>query len=358
MTGGEAREPRGWLGWLERRTGLAAGWARARGAAVPEERARSLPFGGVLLFALALQIATGLLLLLYFVPDPAGAFESVRALMRDVPYGWLVRLVHAHGANLMVALAFVHLFHTAFAGAYQAPRELVWLSGCVLFLLVLGSALTGYILPWSQMSYWATTVVTASLSYVPFVGTSLVEWVRGGEFVGAPTFRRAFAAHVGLLPLAIVGSVALHLAWVRRAGLSERPRRAGDVRAAVRIPFHPRVTLRYATAIVGYAFVLTFLVFFAPDLFFPAEHLLPADPFDTPPNVKPEWYFLWAYQLPRLLPEALALALQGAALALLFALPFVDRGGRRHPLDRPWISAALALALAALVGLSVLGYLA
>jgi ubiquinol-cytochrome c reductase cytochrome b subunit len=350
--------PERWREWLERRTGLGDRLARARRFEVPEERASRLSLGGVLAFALVLQLGTGVLLLLHFVPDPSGAFESVRALMRDVPYGWLVRLFHAHGANLMVALAFVHLFHTAFQGAYKEPRELVWMSGCVLFLLVLGSALTGYILPWSQMSYWATTVVTASLGYLPGIGPSLVEGVRGGELVGAATYRRAFAAHVGLLPLAILGFVALHVALVRRAGLAEKPRRRGDARASRRVPFHPAISLRYALHGVAFAIALVALVFFAPSLFFPADHLVPADPFETPPNVKPEWYFLWAYQLPRMIPALLALGLQGLAVAALFALPFVDRSPDRHPLDRPWITAGLALALAALVALSVLGYLA
>ena len=130
------------------------------------------------------------------------------------------------------------------------------------------------------------------------------------------------------------------------------------IEGSATLPFYPRVALRYATTIVGFSIVLTISVFFLPDLFFPADHLVPADPFETPAHAKPEWYFLWAYQLPRLVPEGIALALQGVALAVLFALPFIDRGPDRHPLDRPVISAGIALALAALVTLSVLGYLA
>ncbi len=343
--------------WLERRTGVREFLTRhGRGFAVPEESGAGVSFGAILVFLLLLQLATGLLLLLYFVADPAGAFESVRGLMRDVPYGWLIRLVHAHGANWMVALLFLHLFRTAFQGAYKDPRELVWVSGCVLFLLVLGAALTGYILPWSQMSYWATTVTTASFSYVPLVGTDLVHWVRGGEFVGAATYRRDLAAHVGLLPLLLLAVVAIHLALVRRVGLAGRSRRRGDEAPSRVVPFYPRIALRYAAAIVGFSIVLMISVFFVPNLFFPAHHLVPADPFETPLNVKPEWYFLWVYQLPRLVPEGLALVLQVAALVALFALPFIDRGPGRHPLDRPVIATGLALALVALVTLSVLGY--
>ena len=345
--------------WLERRTGFRELLKRhGRGFAVPEESGTGVSLGAILAFLLLVQLATGSLLLLYFVPDPAGAFESIRVLMRDVPYGWLIRLVHAHGANWMVAILFLHLFRTAFQGAYKDPRELVWVSGCVLFLGILGAALTGYILPWSQLSYWATTVVTASLSYVPGVGTDLVQWVRGGEFVGDATYRRALTAHVALLPLLLLAGVAVHLALVRRVGLAGRARRRGQEATSATLPFYPRVALRYATTIVGFSIVLTISVFFLPDLFFPADHLVPADPFETPAHAKPEWYFLWAYQLPRLVPEGIALALEGVALAVLFALPFIDRGPSRHPLDRPVISAGIALALAALVTLSVLGYLA
>ena len=359
--GGEpTRPPRGpLLRWLEQRTGLRAFVRRhSTGFEVPAESGSALSLGGVLAFALLLQIATGVLLLLYFVPDPSLAFDSIRALMRDVPYGWLVRLVHAHGANLMVAVVFVHLFRTAFQGAYKNPRELVWVSGCVLFLLVLGASLTGYILPWSQMSYWATTVVTASFEYAPFLGPELVRFIRGGEFVGDATYRRAFAAHVALIPLALMLLVVVHLALVRRAGLAGRALRKGAARVTGWVPFFPRVALRYSLGIVAFLLVLFALVFFAPNLFFPAEHLLPADAFNTPPNVKPEWYFLWAYILPQLIPERLAFALQGVAVLALFALPFVDRSPHRHPFDRPIITGALALAAVTLVGLTVLGYLA
>jgi len=340
--------------WIEHRTGIGAWTTRVvKGFRVPAESGRSL--GGILAFALVLQIVTGMLLLLHFVPAPDLAFESVRALMRDVPYGWFVRLVHVHGANLMVAFLFVHLFRTAWRGAYKAPRELVWLTGCALLLLVLGAALSGYILPWSQMSYWATTVVSASLSYVPFLGDALVEFVRGGEVVGGATYRRALTDHLSLLPISIVLFAFLHLALVRRSGLAGRARRA-DAAPSPLVPFFPRIALRVALSIVAFLLLLFTLVFFAPNLFFPVEHRLPANAFDTPPNVKPEWYFLFAYQLPRLMPEGLALALQGVAVLVLFALPFFDRGPLRHPLERPAVITLLVLAALGFATLSVLGY--
>jgi len=345
--------------WVEARTGVGEALAACLLPRLPARANSWLSLGGILLLVLALQLVTGVLLLFYFVPDTDRAFESVRQIAREVPYGWLVQLLHTHGANWMVALAALHLLRVAFVGAYKEPRELVWVVGCLLFLLTLGAALTGYILPWSQMSYWATTVVTASFEYIPFVGHDALRAVRGGDIVGPATFSRAFAAHVSLIPLAMLALVAMHLALVRRAGLSTPPRRAhAPAEPEPLRPFYPDFALRYALQAVGFLLVLFALLFFVPNLFFPYEHLLPADPFDTPPDVKPEWYFLWAYELPRLLPEWLALPLQGLALAVLFALPFLDRGPHRHPRDRPWIVGLLGLGVVVVVALSILGALA
>ena len=207
--------------WVDERSGL-RDFARrlGRDSRLPKAANRWWALGGLLAFIFVLQIATGVLLLVHFVPEPSSAFASVQHLMRDVPYGWWIRLLHAHGANWMVALVFLHLLHTALFGAYKRPRELVWLVGCSLFLLTLGSALSGYILPWSQVSYWATTVVTSSIELVPWVGHELLLWVRGGELVGAPTFRRAFVGHVVVLPALIALLVGLHVLLLRRVGLS------------------------------------------------------------------------------------------------------------------------------------------
>jgi ubiquinol-cytochrome c reductase cytochrome b subunit len=344
--------------WLDARLALRA-WLRTRLPAVPARRGAWLPLGAVLVFFFALQIATGSLLLFHYAPEPTLAFESVRHIMREVPYGWLVRLVHAHGANLLVVALFAHLFATAWNGAYKAPRELHWVTGCLLFLLALGAALTGYILPWSQLSYWATTIVTSSLGYVPILGDDLVAFVRGGEQVGSATFRRAFAAHVALLPLAMLGLVTLHVSLARRSGLAPRPRRARDAKAPAEDALARRTApLETATALAAAFAVLLACVVFAPNLFFPAESFLPANPLETPPGVKPEWYFLWLYVLPRLVSEHAALALQGLALLALFALPWLDRSPHRHPRDRPFVAAAIVLAALVWLALTVLGFLA
>ncbi|MEN8185157.1 MAG: cytochrome bc complex cytochrome b subunit, partial [Myxococcota bacterium] len=315
---------------------------RRGGLRLPSGSPPWLSFGGLLAFLLLLQIGTGALLLFHFAPDAELAFESVRRIMREVPYGWLIRLLHAHGANLLVIVLFVHLGVVAWRGAYQGARGANWLLGCVLLVLVMAAALTGYILPWSQLSYWGTTVVTASLEYLPVGGHELTTFVRGSERVGPATFRRAFAAHVSLIPLAILGLLALHVAWVRRAGIAGAARRGpGTAEPETMVPFFPEFAIRAGLVLIAGLAALVALVVFAPGAFFPAESFSPADPFETPSHVKPEWYFLWRYQLGRLVPESVALVIQALALAALAALPFLDRGRRRHAFDRPLVIGAL-----------------
>jgi len=341
------------LDWLDARLGWRRAGERMSAWQIPAATGVLHTLGGVLAFVLLIQFASGALLLFHFSPAPDDAFASVRGLMREVPFGWFLRLLHAHGANWMMALIFVHLFHTAFTGAYQAPREILWMSGCALLLLLLGASLTGYILPWSQMSYWATTVVTATVGYTPLIGDDLMRWVRGGDAVGEATFHRAFAAHVALLPVAIVAFLALHVEQVRRHGLApaQLGRTAGRVGT---MPFFPYGVRRYALSIAVFLFFFLVGIFFAPNLFFPPEHFEPANPLLTPPRVRPEWYFLWAYHLPRIVPERVALLMQGVGVLALFGLPFLDDGAPRR---RSWITAGLATALLALIVLGVLGAL-
>ena len=324
---------------------------------VPSGNPPWLSFGALLGFLMLVQVATGALLLFHFAPDAELAFESVRRLMRDVPFGWLIRLLHAHGANLIVIVLFAHLLIVTWRGAYQGHRAANWLLGCALLLLVMGASLTGYILPWSQLSYWATTVVTGSLEYLPIGGHELTTFVRGGERVGPATFRRAFATHVALIPLALLALAALHVAWVRRDGLAGRARRGEQPteQEASGIPLFPDFAPRVALVLIAGLGILVGLVVFLPGAFFPPESFAPADPLETPLNVKPEWYFLWRYELGRLVPETVALLLQTLAMVALAALPFLDGGPRRHPFDRPLVIGGLLVAFAAWGTLTLLG---
>jgi len=345
------------LDWIDERTGVREIWRSQFSDYQIDEASRSwLTLGGLVLFIFALQIVSGTLLLFHFVPDTSAAFESVRTIKREVPFGWFIQAVHGHGANLMVVAVLCHMLRIAYLGAYKDGRELNWIAGCLLLAMTLGACLTGYILPWNQVSYWATTVVTSAMENVPLIGPDLLLWVRGAPSVGPETFRRAFASHVALIPLSMFALVGLHLYLLRRNGSSPHPARkdapGGEIQTR---PFYPDFVLQDALVFVAYLGLLVALIVWAPNLFSPPASFLPADPFDTPPGVKPEWYFLWGYQLLRMMPEFLALLVQGAAFAGLVALPFLDRSPHRHPRDRPWVMLAIAIAAAILVALTVAG---
>jgi ubiquinol-cytochrome c reductase cytochrome b subunit len=335
--------------WLDARIGireLANAWGP--GYLLPRNINAWYSLGSILLFAFALQVVTGILLLIHYVPDADKAFASVNAIMNDVPYGWLIRMLHAVGSNLMVAAGLLHMFSVLFMGSYKAPRELNWLTGFVLLNLVMALCLTGYLLPWSQLSFWATTVATNSAGAIPVVGPKLVEFLRGGKLVGPPTLGRFFALHVAVLPAAVLALIGAHLFLLERIGVSTppfggqgrtEPWRGDAFRYEAHpggIPFIPNYLLQDLTSVAVYLAIYLAIVFFDPYLFFPKEAFTPANPYLTPAHIKPEWYFLPNYQTLKLFPSELAgLAAQGVAMTLLALLPFLDRGTERHPLKRP-----------------------
>jgi ubiquinol-cytochrome c reductase cytochrome b subunit len=323
--------------------------------------------GAVLLTLFALQFATGILLLIYYQPNPETAFASVQRIMNDIPYGWLIRSLHAVGANIIVLALLLHMLSVLFMGSYKRPRELTWVSGFIVFNLALALCLTGYLLPWSQLSFWATTVATDTAGAVPVIGDALVRLLRGGPMVGEATLGRFFALHVMGLPLALGLVLAMHLFCVRRAGISQPPfgpTPPPQPPAAFQhqehpggIPFFPHYVCKDLAVIAFFLVLLLVGVFFTPGLFIPPTALIPADPFSTPPGIKPEWYFLWAYQTLKIFPsEFLGLAIQGAAMTGLALLPFLDAGPERRPARRPMFVAAFFLGLALFVGISVWGH--
>lgn len=335
--------------WLEVRLGIEALVEHyLTGYLLPRNINPWYSMGSVLLFIFALQVATGVLLLINYVPDADKAFASVTTIMNDVPYGWLIRMCHAVGSNMMVVVLLLHLLSVLFMGSYKSPRELNWLSGFTLFNLVMAISLTGYLLPWSQLSFWATTVATNSVGTIPVVGGFLVEFLRGGKLVGPPTLGRFYALHVAVIPLAIGALVGLHLFFLERIGVSTPPFGLKETRNPWRgerfeyedhpggIPFFPNYLLQDLTSIAVYLACFFFVVFFDPYIFFPKDAFLPANPFQTPAHIKPEWYFLANYQTLKIFPsEFIGLAVQGAAMTFLALLPFIDRGPERHPLKRP-----------------------
>lgn len=357
--------------WLDVRIGI-------RGVADKELTGYLLPrninawysMGSVLLFAFALQVVTGMLLLVYYVPDADKAFKSVAAIMNDVPYGWLIRLCHAVGSNMMVLALLLHMVSVLFMGSYKKPRELNWVTGFTLLALVQGISLTGYLLPWSQLSFWATTVATNSAGAIPVAGPYLVEFLRGGQLVGPPTLGRFFALHVAFIPAGIAALIGAHLFLLKRAGVSTPPFGQKETAIVWRgesykhenhpggIPFFPHFALEDLRSITIYLAVLLAVVFFDPYLFFPKDAFIPANPFVTPPHIKPEWYFLANYQTLKIFPnELIGLSLQAGAMTFLALLPFVDRGAERHPLKRPLFMVCTIGGLLLWIGLTVWGHL-
>lgn len=325
--------------------------------------------GAVLLTLFGLQFLTGLLLLVYYVPDTGQAFGSVQHIMNEVPYGWLIRNTHAVGSNLIVVVLLLHMLSVLFMSAYKKPRELTWLSGFILFNISLVLCLTGYLLPWSQLSFWATTVATEAPGAIPVIGEHIVQFLRGGDMVGDATLGRFFALHVMGLPLIFALMIGVHLFCVRRAGISRPPfgrdYRPDPPRLTFEheyhpggIPFFPHYAAKEGAVVCFFLAVLAALVFFAPNLFIPPAAFEPANPFLTPERIKPEWYFLWAYQTLKIFPsEAIGLAVQGAAMSFLALLPFIDRFRERRPARRPLFVGCFILGILLFIGLSVWGHL-
>jgi cytochrome b6 len=300
-------------------------------------------WGGMTLVLIGVQIASGVLLLLYYRPSAQEAFESVRFIMTKVQFGWLVRSVHAWAANLVIFSAMVHLASTFFLKAYRPPRELTWVSGVVLFFLLMGFGFTGYLLPWNTLAFFATKVGTEIAGITPVVGPVLQVILRGGSDVGDVTLTRFYWFHIAVLPLGLLAIVGAHLFMIQLQGMS-KPLSAKEDRS---IPFFPNFFLRDLAA-----WILVVGVVLALSVYWPATLGEKADPFaPTPVGIQPEWYFLWMFQTLKLFPghlfgvegELIAMGLTGLAGAALVAVPWLDRParqGRSHWLA--WVMGALA----------------
>lgn len=338
--------------WLEERLPLADVVEALRHKTVPHHRYSVwYYFGGMTLFLFAIQVGTGALLLLYYRPSVAEAYESVQFIMARVPFGWLIRSIHAWSANLMVATALAHLFSVLFLHAYRRPRELTWVSGMLLLLLTLAFGFTGYLLPWNEVSFFATRVGTDLAATLPLVGDFVVRFMRGGADVSGATLSRLFGFHVAILPAVSTLLVGLHLLLIQRHGMSVPPSveqgTAGGAAGLRSIPFLPHFVLR---DLFAWTVVLALLAGLS--TFYPWELGTKADPFaPAPAGIRPEWYFLWAFQTLKYVPstvgglsgELVAVVGMGAAALAAFLLPFVA-GHSTRSRRMVWWAGALALA--------------
>ena len=295
-------------------------------------------FGGILTFMLIAQIATGIVLAMHFVPTPEGAFDSVEKIMRDVNWGWMLRYAHAVGASMFFLAVYIHTLRGLYYGSYKAPREVLWVLGVLILMLMIATAFMGYSLPWGQMSFWAVTVITNLFSsldaVIPGLGTTLVEWIWGGFAVGAPTLNRLYSLHY-LFPFIILGVVILHV-WALHMPGNNNPTGI-DVKAARdTVPFHPYYTIKDGFALVLFIILFAGFVFYAPNFLGHTDNYIPANPLQTPAHIVPEWYFLPFYAILRAIPNKL-LGVIGliSSIAILFFVPWLDTSKVRSTRYRP-----------------------
>ncbi len=348
------------VGWLDDRLGLTSIRPLLKKKTVPMHRHSVWYFlGGMLVFQFVVQVATGILLLFYYRPSAGEAFESVQFLMSEVKFGWLIRSIHAWGANLMIFTLFVHLFSVLILKAYRAPRELTWMTGVGLMATVLGLGFTGYLLPWNTLSFFATRVGTAIPGVIPGVGPFLLHVLRGGEDVTGATLTRFYALHVSVLPAAVFLLMGLHVVLVQRHGMSV-PQSVEKKGKPASVPFVPNFLLR---DLVGWLLALAVLASLA--ALVPAELGQKADPFaPAPEGIRPEWYFMFMFQTLKLLPAHIAgipgdlvgIVAFALAGAVLLVVPFLDRPDERGSFSRTWTVLAFG-GLAYVLLLTVAGYL-
>ncbi|MDP9196709.1 MAG: cytochrome b/b6, partial [Pseudomonadota bacterium] len=280
-------------------------------------------FGGIATVILLTMIVTGISLAMHYNPSATGAFESIERIMRDVNYGWLLRYLHANGASMFFIAVYIHMYRGIYYGSYKNPRELLWILGVVIFLLMMATAFMGYVLPWGQMSYWGATVITNLFSAIPFVGGDIVTLLWGGFSVDNPTLNRFFALHY-LLPFVIFAVVFIHITAVHTTG-SNNPLGIDTKGPQDTVPFNPYYTIKDSVGILAFLLVYAAFVFFAPNYLGHPDNYIPANPMSTPAHIVPEWYFLPFYAVLRAIPDKLGgvLAMFGA-IAVLFVLPWLD----------------------------------
>ncbi|AKS41676.1 cytochrome b [Wenzhouxiangella marina] len=322
-------------------------------------------FGSLALLVLVNQILTGIFLTMHYKPDAALAFGSVEYIMRDVEWGWLIRYMHSTGASAFFVVVYLHMFRALMYGSYQKPRELVWILGMLIYLVLMAEAFMGYVLPWGQMSYWGAQVIVSLFGAIPVVGDALVEWIRGDYYIADATLNRFFALHVIALPLALLMLVVLHLAALHEVGsnnpdgvdIKKNKDEAGRPRDG--IPFHPYYTVKDIFGAGMFLLLFAFIIFYAPEmggLFLEPDNFAPSNPLVTPQHIVPVWYFTPYYAILRAVPDKLlGVVLMGAAIAVLFLLPWLDRSKVRSIRYKGWGSKILLAVFA--IGFVRLGML-
>jgi ubiquinol-cytochrome c reductase cytochrome b subunit len=327
-------------------------------------------FGGLALLVLVIQIVTGIFLTMNYKPEASLAFASVEYIMRDVSWGRLIRYMHSTGASMFFVVVYLHMFRGLIYGSYRAPRELIWLFGVGIFLVLMGEAFFGYLLPWGQMSFWGAQVIINLFTSIPFIGPDISLWLRGDYTVSDATLNRFFAFHVIALPLVLLGLVVAHLIALHEVG-SNNPdgieiKKKKDPKTKIPldgIPFHPYYTVKDLFGVSVFLIVFTAIIFFAPEMggyFLEANNFIPADPLKTPAHIAPVWYFTPYYSILRAVPPILnsqfpGVAAMGLSVVIFALLPWLDKSPvksirYRGGLYKKWLAAFV-------ISFLILGYL-
>ena len=331
-------------------------------------------FGSLALLILVNQIVTGIFLTMHYKPDAALAFASVEYIMRDVPWGWLMRYLHAIGASMFFVVVYLHMFRGLIYGSYRGPRELVWIIGCIIFVALMAEAFMGYLLPWGNMSFWGAQVIISLFGAIPVVGEGLTEWIRGDFVISDATLNRFFAFHVIMMPLILVFLVFLHIVALHQVG-SNNPdgveiKKNKDENGIPLdgIPFHPYYTVKDIVGVVVFLIIFLGIVFFAPTffgLFLEKDNFTPANSLQTPTHIVPLWYFTPFYSILRavvwdFLPGGAKLwgvIAMGASIVVIFLLPWLDRSPVKSIRYKGWIyKTALTLFVIAFFILAYMGF--
>jgi ubiquinol-cytochrome c reductase cytochrome b subunit len=290
-------------------------------------------FGALAGICLGIQILTGIFLAMHYTPHIDLAFSSVEHIMRDVNNGWVIRYMHANGASMFFIVVYCHIFRGLFYGSYITPREHLWCSGVIIFLLMMATAFMGYVLPWGQMSFWGATVITNLFSAIPFVGPSIVDWLWGGFCVDNATLNRFFSLHF-VLPFLIAGLVIIHLALLHRDG-SNNP--LGISSLMDKISFYPYFYVKDLFSFMFFLFFFSFILFYFPNTLGHPDNYIMANPMSTPAHIVPEWYFLPFYAILRSIPDKLGgVVAMGGAVIILLLIPFINTSPVRSSTFRPF----------------------
>ncbi len=357
MSGPSTYEPKsGFTRWLDRRLPIMR-LTHDSFVAFPTPRNINYwwTFGAMLSLCLGVQIVTGIVLAMHYQPNIHEAFASVQRIQRDVPYGWLIQNIHAVGASMFFLAVYIHMFRGIYYGSYKAPREVLWILGCLIYVLMVATAFLGYTLPWGQMSFWGATVITNILGAIPFIGESIQVWIRGGGAIDQPTLNRFFSLHY-LLPFVIAGVVVLHIWALHEAGQNNptgvEPKTKDDT-----VPFTPYATMKDLFATSLFLVLFSAFVFFMPQALGHSDNFIPANPVQTPPEIVPEWYLLPFYAILRAFDfnmgpidsKTAGVFAMFLSIGVLFVLPWLDtsrvRSMRYRPAARKFFFAFVLVAI-------------